>query len=177
MATHNPFELLYQEHEVIKRAIYASTKLEKLWERDTTLFIEAIQSFVRFFRDYADGYHHGKEEQILFPVVDNHPDFMLQELTRELGNHHEDFRSYTSDILEALDEADYARSYKILTHYGSELLDHIAAEDDEYFVVASNLLDANQSETLYFRFHDVDRDQGETRKHQYEQMVERWEAM
>ena len=66
---------------------------------------------------------------------------------------------------------DYAESYKYLTNYMRDLNDHISAEDDELFVLAENLFDQQQLDTIYFRFKDIDMELGEARKKALEEMI------
>jgi len=51
------------------------------------------------------------------------------------------------------------------------LLDHIAAENEELFVLAENLMDEHQLETIYFKFVDVDMELGESRKKDFEKLI------
>jgi len=123
---------------------------------------------VVFFREYADAYHHRKEEDVLFPAIKDHPDFVLQEIIDEFEQHHEDFREYTSDVMEALEESDFEGAYKEINTYLEELLDHIGAENDELFVLAETLMDEEDLETIFFKFKDIDMELGEERKKELE---------
>ncbi|MBW6481490.1 MAG: hemerythrin domain-containing protein [Vicingaceae bacterium] len=168
---HNPLKVMYNEHDVIVKAEKIIEKLENTWEQNPEQYAEKVKKLVEFFREYADGYHHRKEEDVLFPAIKDHPDFVLQEIIEEFETHHEDFREYAAEIVESVEECDYARSYKVLKQYIGDLLDHIAAENDELFVLAESLMDEQQLETIYFKFMDVDMELGESRKKEYEQMI------
>jgi hemerythrin-like domain-containing protein len=171
---HNPLTVMYNEHDVIVKAEKVIKNLENTWENNPEEYAEKVKKLVEFFREYADGYHHRKEEEVLFPAVHDHPDFVLQDIIDEFNTHHEDFREYASEIIESVDDNDYARSYKILKQYIGDLLDHIAAENDELFVLAESLMDENQLETIYFKFKDIDMELGEERKIEFEEMIESW---
>ena len=56
-------QLLREEHEIILRALDV---LEALAKRGAA----ANQTLVDFFTDFADVHHHGKEEEILFPALE-----------------------------------------------------------------------------------------------------------
>lgn len=170
----NPLDVMYAEHDVIMKAEDIIKKLDNTWKDDALKYSSSVRKLISFLREYADGYHHHKEEDVLFPAVYDHPDFVLQDLIDELNIHHEAFRGYISDILDALDEADYAGSFKLLTQYINELLDHIAVENDEFFVLAGSLLSQNQLETIFFNFKDVDMQLGEERKRELELMISNW---
>jgi hemerythrin-like domain-containing protein len=57
-------QLLREEHEIILRALDV---LEALAKRG----VSANQSLIDFFTDFADVHHHGKEEEILFPALED----------------------------------------------------------------------------------------------------------
>ena len=171
---HNPLTVMYNEHDVIVKAENIIKSLENTWEDTPETYVEKVKLLIEFFREYADGYHHRKEEDVLFPAVHNHPDFVLQEIIEEFHTHHEDFREYAAEIIEAVDEEDYVRSYKVLKQYIGDLLDHIAAENDELFVLAESLMDEQDLETIYFKFKDIDMELGEERKQEFEEMIGNW---
>ena len=168
----NPLDIMYAEHDVIKKAEHIINNCDKLWETDPQGYTELINKLIIFFREYADGYHHHKEEDVLFPAINNHPDFILQELIDEFNEHHVSFREYTKEIEEALAIHEFPKSYNLLKMYSNDLLDHIAAENEELFVLAENLLDEPTKENIYFKFKDIDRQLGEERKKKFEESIE-----
>lgn len=168
----NPISVMYDEHDIIVKAKKIIEKLENTWDSNPTEYAEKAKKLVDFFREYADGYHHRKEEEVLFPAIKDHPDFVLQEIVDEFYTHHDDFRTYASEIIENINEGDYARSYKVFKQYINDLQDHIAAENDELFVLADSLLDDRQKETLYYRFMDIDMELGEARKKDFEKWID-----
>lgn len=168
----NPIKVMYDEHEIIKKSEKTINDIDCLWEEDASRYIEIVTQLIDFFRNYSDGYHHHKEEGILFPAIKNHPNFVLQEMIDEFNEHHNDFRNYTKDIVDALDKNEFPKSYNLLQEYFSDLLDHIAAEDEELFVLAENLLSKDELEEMYFKFKDVDRELGEERKKEYERSID-----
>jgi len=164
----NPISVMYFEHDIIKRAIEIVSECENLWEKDKSAYCKIVDQLLVFFKDYSDGFHHRKEEEILFPVIDEHPDFTLTEILDELKNHHENFRDYTIEISDEMVKQNYSKSYKLLKEYCSDLMDHIAAENEELFVLAQNLLSDDELETIYFKFKDIDLELGEGRKSELE---------
>lgn len=162
---------MYAEHEIISKAENVIDALDFSWEADAGKYEATVKSLVQFFREYADGFHHRKEEEVLFPAIRNHPDFAIPGMIDALLHHHDEFREYARDILAALEQSDYPESYKLLTHYMQDLKDHIAAENDELFVLAENLLGPDQLEAIYFRFQDIDHALGESRKNELIHML------
>jgi hemerythrin-like domain-containing protein len=166
----NPIDVMHAEHDIINKAEEVIINCKSLWEKDTTAYINIIEQLIIFFREYADGYHHRKEEEVLFPAIKDHPDFVLQEIIDELENHHESFRDYVKEIEMALAKHDFSKSYQELQNYCNDLLDHIAAENDELFVLAETLLDETDLETIFFKFKDIDMELGEERKGELEKI-------
>lgn len=167
----NPIKMLYQEHEVILKAIKKGKFLNGLWKTDKHSFEEQMKELIVFFRDYADGYHHRKEEEVLFPAISENPQFVLHGILEEFEQHHEDFREYANEINETLNEGNAEKGFKIFLNYCSELEDHIGAENDELFVLAESLLSPNELEKIYFLFQDVDMENGNARKLEIEESI------
>ncbi len=168
---HNPIQTMLDEHDIICQTEEIIENLDKSWETDADKYKATISTLIEFFREYADGYHHRKEEDVLFPAVHDHPDFVLQEIIEEFETHHEDFREYTVEIENAIAEGDYEKSYKELNAYLQDLLDHIGAENDELFVLAETLMDEDDLETIFFKFKDIDMELGEERKVELEKSI------
>ncbi|HMU14802.1 MAG: hemerythrin domain-containing protein [Bacteroidetes bacterium] len=166
-----PMTMMLAEHEMIQRAGKTIDALANSWEKDPAQFEQAVRNLVEFFRDYADGFHHRKEEEVLFPALRDHPEFVIPEMIDSLMQHHEEFREYTADIEQALADGDHAQAHKLLTRYMRDLEDHISAENDELFVLAENLLGKKEREDVYFRFMDIDRQLGEDRKKELEELL------
>ena len=112
MMENNPIQTMLDEHEIICQVEDIIESLNKSWEVDSEKYEENVSILITFFKEYADGNHHRKEEEVLFPAICDHPDFILKELIDELEQHHEDFRDYTKMIEESLEEKDYENSYK-----------------------------------------------------------------
>ena len=161
--TSQAIEHLMQEHELISSTGDAIRRLNGTWNNDPEAYANAVRRLLRFFREYSDQVHHHKEEQILFPMLMDHPQFTMHEIVSELEDHHVQFREHTQAIEDALDAGDHAKAQRTLEHYHRELLDHIAAENDELFIMAEQLFSEQELETLYHRFLDFDAEHGEKR--------------
>lgn len=166
--SNNPVTLLMHEHEVIQKVQTVAAKLDGLWENNSALFKTSLENILRFLKEYSDNYHHQKEEQVLFPSLEENPSFTLDTIITELHEHHDNFREYASEISDFLNAGEFKKSYEILKKYFGELLDHIAIENDELFIMAENLFEPGELESMYFRFLDIDRDLGEDKKSAFE---------
>jgi hemerythrin-like domain-containing protein len=173
----DPMQLLLGEHEVISRAKEVIDAMDQVWTSSEDAYQEALREVISFFVKYGDGFHHQKEEMALFPVLRNHPDFYAQDMLEELQDHHQTFRDHIAKMQLALTEKKYEVAQSRLRVYFNELLDHIAVENDELFVMAGSLLSETELERMYFRFKDIDRELGEDLKKKLEETLTRVKAL
>ena len=168
---HNPIETMYREHDIISQMEDIIQNLFHLWIDHPNDYSKVVTSLLAFVKEYADNLHHRKEEEILFPALRDCPDFTLVEILDELESHHERFRDLSQKIKADLDKKDYPESYAILKEYLNDLLDHIAVENDELFVLTENILTPEELEKIYFQFEDLDREIGLDKKLELEALV------
>jgi hemerythrin-like domain-containing protein len=178
MNQHDPFALMMDEHQLIVQARQVISRIDDLWSADAAAYRAVVTRLLTFFKVFSDQYHHQKEERLLFPALCAHPDFMLRDIVVELEEHHQQFRDYAGQIDQALAADDFPQVQSLLTIYIDELLDHIAIEDDELFILCRDLLTANEQERLYFQFMDVDNELGQAGKQalmeQLQELVEKY---
>lgn len=156
-------ELLNAEHETIKQRLNdARTALSALCKSEEDL--SPMQTYLNFFRNYADGYHHHKEEEILFPEMCRRNELLEQGVIEEMLQNHADFREMLADFEAAISSNRHAEALQILDRYAEALLDHIAVEDDEVFQMAESLFSESEIENIYYRFLDCDRERGDEEK-------------
>ena len=152
---------LYNEHETILKVL--ERMHEVLRSPDLSARADDLRQIISFFREYGDGFHHGKEEQILFPrLADANP--AIETLTESLTDHHVLFREALARAEGALNMKDWATVEKTLRSYAADLTDHISAENDELFVAAEDILSDEEKEKIYFQFIDHDRECGDDHK-------------
>jgi hemerythrin-like domain-containing protein len=157
-------ELLFSEHEIVLSAVTLAEKGEKLLARDEAACENILRRLLTFFRDYADLYHHKKEEEILFPEMNRKNALLEEGAIKEMLENHDDFRDMLKSIERFLDKKDFTRALQQLHIYSEALLDHIAVENDEIFQMITVLFDEKEIKDLYFRFLDLDRELGEDKK-------------
>ena len=171
-----PVEILISEHRLIEQMV-------KLLEKEMKRIVDSgkvdsnfIVVAVDFLRTYADRYHHGKEEGILFKglsskkLSDNDQKIML-----ELVMEHALARK-TVKSLESLKE-DYVAG-KTKTHAGiislmKTLIDlypkHIQKEDELFFYPSMKYFSTQEHKKMLDDF--IEFDQNFTNKH-YKQLIE-----
>ena len=161
-------QLLLSEHEIIAGAKDAIAAMDQLWTKDAEAYERTFREILSFFVSYSDGFHHRKEEAVLFPALRSHSDFYANDILDELEEHHQAFREHVMQMQLALEGKQYSQAQARLTRYFDELLDHIAVENDELFVMADSILGDAELERIYFGFQDVDRELGMDRKNELE---------
>jgi hemerythrin-like domain-containing protein len=170
-------EVLNNEHEIIKSVINYRKKLAALAKSNTLKFKEIITELISFFRNYADKYHHYKEEKLLFPLMCEKNEMLKDSIIEEMLENHSDFRKLIISIESSAQSGNYEESSKQLLKYTELLLDHIAVEDDEVFQIAETLLDEDELEKMYYDFLDVDLELGVNNKKELEKIAEKLELM
>ncbi|HEY3250054.1 MAG TPA: hemerythrin domain-containing protein [Ignavibacteria bacterium] len=168
-------EILYNEHDIIKSVINYREKIAALANSNPELYKKTILELINFFRNYADKFHHYKEEKLLFPLMCEKNDMLKDSIIQEMLENHEDFRKLVKSIESAADSGNYEESSKLMFKYTEMLLDHIAVEDHELFQMAEMLFDEKELEKLYYDFQDIDRELGLESKHDFERMEEKLE--
>ncbi len=67
--TKSPTEMLEAEHRFIAQVVSAASLLADKLEAGQPVEAQVFQNVVEFMRIYADKCHHGKEEDLLFPLL------------------------------------------------------------------------------------------------------------
>lgn len=152
------------EHDLISSAEPCIRALNGSWEQDAEAYSTKVRTLLDFFRDYSDRFHHHKEEAVLFKSISENPQFMLHDLIAELEDHHENFRDALREVEGTMEKQDWVGTQKLLERYMNDLLDHIAVENDEFFVMAESISSESELEKMYFLFEDIDLELGKERK-------------
>jgi hemerythrin-like domain-containing protein len=151
-----PTEILSTEHRVIEQVLACLEVLADRCTADGVLDRQAAGQALDFFRTFADGCHHGKEEDHLFPLLE------ARGLPREGGPtgvmrwEHELGRRHLRVMAEAVDAADISRFADHARAYANLLREHIAKEDERLFPMADRFLTAEDRQELLDRFADVE---------------------
>jgi hemerythrin-like domain-containing protein len=161
----NPTTILMNEHRVIEQVL---TCLEKITDQAAATGAPdqaSAEQALDFLRHFADGCHHGKEEQHLFPLLEARgfprqfgPTGVMR-AEHEEGRHHiQAMAAGVRDAAQGQPEAlpqfiQHARAYVRL------LREHIRKEDHCLFPMASQALNETDQQELLRRFEHVEHDQ------------------
>lgn len=163
-----------QEHRVIEVVLDCLDRLADNCEAGHSFDVEAASQAIDFFRVFADECHHGKEEDILFPLMESRgfprhggpTGVMLQE--HELG------RRRVGAMAEAVKEfslGDLAGKIVFVEHaraFSALLREHIQKEDHCLFRMADQALSPDDQDDLSRSFDRVEAERmGRQRREQY----------
>ncbi len=160
-----PVERLTSEHRLIEQMVHLVQKETERIVATGKVSPEFIGATVDFFRTYADAYHHGKEEGILFKELSNKRlSDTNHNMILELVNEHALARRTVRE-LERLKE-EYVTGVRETPKDVLELLDalvnlypqHIRKEDAQFFFPSMNYFTQEEQEGMLDRFLEFDKD-------------------
>jgi hemerythrin-like domain-containing protein len=124
--------------------------------------VEHFELVVKVIREFADGLHHAKEEQLLFPLL------VLKGFSNESGpvavmlHDHAEGRNFVKGMVENISLNKQGESgalkaiYSNMLGYADLLKKHIAKENTVLFRIADNLLTIAEQESLLLDFLKVE---------------------
>ena len=158
----DPIDLLMHEHRVIEKMIDVITSVSQHLDAGDKVPTKDLEAIIEFITIFADKCHHGKEEGILFPMLEN------KGIPREGGPigvmliEHEEGREAVHGMREALkllSEGDN-RGQKLFAKYALKyvnlLTKHIQKEDNILYVMARNVLSDGELSKMSEDFEHVE---------------------
>lgn len=157
----SPVTTLRAEHQLILRVVGVLQRLVERFEQSGEFAEPSFAKCVEFIRLFADACHHGKEEDLLFPVLES------RGIPREGGPigvmlyEHQVARAHTKDMVGALadvrtgDAAARTRFCKAARQYADLLTDHIYKEDNILFNMGDRMMNPDDHAVLTPKFCDV----------------------
>lgn len=182
-----PTEILNQEHRVIEQVLHCVERMADDCAARKRLDAASARDAIDFLRNFADRCHHGKEEDQLFPMMEQRGFSPRGGPTAVMRDEHVRGRAHIRAMDEAIEGAaagnepdrdgfvDHARRYVAL------LREHIQKEDHCLFPMADGALtEADQAE-LARRFARVEQDEiGDGVHERYvrlaDDLARRWEV-
>jgi hemerythrin-like domain-containing protein len=176
-----PTAILVHEHELIKRAIALLQEADRRLESGDDSVVPLYPELLEFIKAFADQYHHGKEEDLLFQKLEE------RGMSKEAGPlgvmaiEHQHGRAFVRDLAKACDrfsEGDESARATIITSaegYASLLKGHIEKEDGILYPMADRMLTADDQRELSVEFAQVDERLGKDQPAHYERVLDRIE--
>lgn len=146
-----PVQALVDEHMVIKRWL---ALIPKVIEALDTIPDEAwswVSQGVELIQNYADRYHHAKEEDVLFKYVDE-----SSEIIQAMYEEHRIGRGHRQAVSEAITTRDKAKAAENLMGFRALLTEHIRKEDEILYPWIDRGLSTHQVGEMYAKFAETD---------------------
>ena len=167
-----PTEQLKEEHKAIKLMLQILEKVCEKLESGEKLNPEHLEKIVEFIRVFADRCHHGKEEDLLFPAMEEAGipreggPIGVMLLEHNLGR---DYVKGLSDAITKYKAGDRTVSSKIVENarnYIGLLTPHINKEDNILYMMADMHVSKEKQEELMEEFEKVERERIGVGKHE-----------
>lgn len=151
-----PTQILSAEHQNILKVVNVVVKecdvLESGKELDKTFFTKAID----FIKNYADKFHHAKEEDILFVELCKDTVQMHCNPTSQMLFEHDLGRNFVKNMEEGLNENNNEKVVENARGYAQMIAEHIFKEDSILYPMADEVLGAGIQESMLARFKQVE---------------------
>ena len=163
-----PLETLRNEHGLIRQYLDNLEDALRQMREGNRPPKEFFENAVKFGRDFADGYHHPKEELIMFVRLAQKFSGEYDGQIESLRHQHETGRNHISTIEAALVGYEDDSTFRFdeitesLTNYIPMLRDHIHTEDHVFFPLAYQKLSEEEQEQLQVEFDKAKEKSGES---------------
>ena len=142
-----PIQRLVDEHKLIKEFLTSVPELCETIQKDLPGSKEIILQAVEFIKQFADKFHHTKEEDILFAYAKGNDDILNVML-----EDHKKGRYYVKSILLGLDTGDASFITYSLKHYRELLTEHIKKEDEILYPWIERAMSASDIYSIEVKF-------------------------
>ncbi len=154
--------VLRHEHDAILRMLDVADEVSRRVQHGVPVAPEVFSGLVEFFRLFADKCHHGKEEDLLFPAMEN------KGFPRQGGPvgvmliEHDQGRAYMKEMAAASEEITKgntraaSRWVEAARGYSELLRAHIQKENNVLFVMAERVLSDDEQAELARGFENVE---------------------
>ncbi len=155
-------DLLRHDHEAITKMLDAAEVVAEHLEKGEPVREEVLQNLLEFFRLFADKCHHGKEEELLFPLLEKKGVPVSGGPIGVMLDEHEQGRALIREMTEAA--GSYAASpaeagarwASAGRGYVELLRAHIFKENNILFVMAERVLTPEEQKTLVDEFETLE---------------------
>ncbi len=151
-----PMKKMVDEHLLIKRWLALIPKVIEKVNLETDEGLKLINNGMDFIRNYADKYHHAKEEDETFKYFDENLDII-----KVIRNDHIKVRGHVKAMLEAIKRKDKTSLTEHLNAYKEILPEHIKKEDEILYPWMDRNLSTSQVGELFSSFSRIDDEYGD----------------
>jgi hemerythrin-like domain-containing protein len=150
------------EHRVIEQVISCLEEMTNRCQAGQALDTTSASEAIDFFRVFADRCHHGKEEDLLFPAMEEKGFSREQGPTGVMLREHDAGRYHVHGMTKAIervaagDDAAHAEFIEHSRSFAALLRQHILKEDQCLFPMADRVLAAADQDALSRSFANVE---------------------
>jgi hemerythrin-like domain-containing protein len=146
--------VLRHEHEAILKMLEVTEKMANRLERDEAVRQEVLANLQEFFRLFVDQCHHGKEEDLLFPLLEQKGIPRTGGPIGVMLHEHEEGRALVREMGDAAEARESgptgagSRWAGAARGYVGLLRGHIEKENNVLFMMAERVLSPREQEQL-----------------------------
>ncbi|MCJ8344151.1 hemerythrin domain-containing protein, partial [bacterium] len=162
---------LMKEHQLILKFIELSMRYADN-PKCCELFLEKGPQFVQFIREYADDYHHAKEEQVLFRTLEESGTLVHCNPVGQMLHEHTMARQLVKQMENACLSSDIEVLRESTRNYGLLLRDHIFKEDNILYPMAEDLLSNENKKAISKQYQELENEiEGQSLERKYEDLL------
>jgi hemerythrin-like domain-containing protein len=172
-----PLYTLKHEHRVIERALRALDGICIRLEWGEPIPSSALTQLVEFINEFADRFHHGKEEAYLFPALERRGIVRRGGPLAAIHSQHEIERELTAEMRRALEQYKDLHSesrqnfVKAARRYVDHLIAHMQTEDSILFRLAEEILEETDLVELKAAFGRAESELTPRTREEYERLA------
>lgn len=151
-----PIRILNEEHQNILKMI--ALMKNKSVNSDEELDQKFWEKAVFFIQNYADKFHHAKEEEILFQEINAQEEKMHCNPVGQMLYEHELGRGLVKEMVAGLIKRDKAKVISNALSYSQLLEEHILKEDQILYPMAEEAINKSGWELVAKKFEKVNRE-------------------
>lgn len=147
-----PTKILSDEHQNILKFIEALKKECDRLGAGAEVNKEFFKKAVDFIKNYADKFHHAKEEDVLFAELDKRKEQMHCSPVDQMRHEHGLGRGFVKELEAAINSGDKEKIMENARGYAELLEDHIYKEDNILYPMADEVLDEAAQKEMADKF-------------------------
>jgi hemerythrin-like domain-containing protein len=180
-----PMKDLKMEHDAVQMTLRILDKIcQRLEKAGEIIDFQHLDQLVEFFKVFVDKCHHGKEEELLFPALENVGVSNSGGPIEVLLNEHQQGREYVQAMNAALDQ--YKKGNRSVVHefvksakeYINLMNQHIEKENGVLFPLAEKHLSEQEQAKLWEGFEMIETQKIGVGKHdEFHKMLDNLESV
>ena len=153
------FKILSEEHQNILKVVECLEKKCDLYNSGEEVNYNFVENTIDFIINYADKFHHAKDEDILFKEFQKAVDSGYTHCNplEQMLHEHDSGRNYIREIQEGLSEKNKSKIISGAQNYTNLIREHIFKEDNILYPMADEALTKEVKEIILNKFKDIDK--------------------